>query len=173
MLPSIAVSPDACVAAIPSAHVGKDAAFGFGPEDERVQCLRAGDAHMLCEREYGGGDGHGRMDDAAQMRVVEIEHVGAHGVHQRGVERIELFAAPEHRRLGVAGKRLHAGEQSVDGHVATAAQRAAEPVENRAGGFMAYGNRNVGELRGNEETRELLCDGIHGRLHPSVLRKDR
>ena len=51
---------------------------------------------MFREREDRRGDRPGRMDDGLQVRVVEVEHVRADAVHQRGVQDVHPLAAAEH-----------------------------------------------------------------------------
>jgi hypothetical protein len=46
-------------------------------------------------------DARGRMDDASGVRVVEVEPVRQHAVHQRGIARAESLRQADHRHPSV------------------------------------------------------------------------
>jgi hypothetical protein len=73
-----------------------DAALHFDTKYERVQQLRARHPRVLSERDHSSPHGNRRMEYRAQMRVVEVEYVGAEGVEQRGIQYIVSGIATPH-----------------------------------------------------------------------------
>ena len=145
-----------------------DAALGVDPQDEGVQELRAAHRPIFSQREQRGGYRHRRMNDGAQVRVVEIEPVGKGPVDARRGQRIETLAAAEQRRLRLARKLAQRSKQALDRFVAAAADRTAEPVEDRALAFVPHGLRNVAPARFHDEVRELSRDVARHCLFPLV-----
>ena len=88
------------------------------------------------EREDRGSDRPARMDHRLQMRVVEVERVRGDAVHERRLHDVQAVAAPEHGRLARPGKRRERRERAFHRLVAARADRAAEPVQDRARGLM-------------------------------------
>ena len=77
------------------------------------------------------------MDDGAQVRVVEVEHVRADAVHQRGVQDVHALLAAEHAGLRRPGEGRQRADRDIDGFVPRPAHGAAHPVQQRARGFFA------------------------------------
>jgi hypothetical protein len=120
-----------------------DAALDFGAEDERVQEIAARHGLHFGESENRGRDGPCRMNHGLQVRVVEVEHVRAHAVHERRRERVQALTPPEDGRLRRAGKWREGGDRAVERFVTCPAERAADPVDDRAAGFFQDGFGNV------------------------------
>jgi len=138
-----------------------DPAFHLDPEDEGVQQRRAGDRPPFGEREQAGRDRRCRMDHRAQMRVVEVEHVGAHRIEERRGERVGAFAPADDGRLRRAETIGECREQNLHRFVAAAAERGGEEIDERALGFVPHSLGHVfGAVRG-EEPRQLFGD-LHG-----------
>ena len=92
---------------------------------------------MFGEREERRDDWPGRIDDGLQMSVVEVEHVGADAVHQRGMQDVEPFASAEHRCLCGSREWRERGNRHIDSLVTRSAHRAPDPVEQRPTCFLA------------------------------------
>src|SRR5260221_13624856 len=95
------------------------------------------------------------MDHRPEMRVVEIEDVGAKGVERCGIQYVHPLAAPEDRRLRPPSKFRERGQRRVDGFVPAAAERAACPIEQRALGFVVDRYRDRAPARFDHKAREL------------------
>ena len=80
-----------------------DAALHLDAEDQRMQEITAGDRLHFREREDRGRHGPGRVDHGLEVRVVEVEHVRAHAVHERRGERVHPL--PARARRPVAARR--------------------------------------------------------------------
>ncbi len=113
-------------------HREADPAFGFNAQHKRVQKLRTRNGHMFGQCGNRGRYRHRRMDDRAQMRVVEVEHVRADRIDERCVEYVEPLAPAEHGRLRRPREFAQARQRGIDGGIVAAAERAAEPVKQRA-----------------------------------------
>ena len=90
------------------------------------------DPDVLGERERRRRDRPGRMDDRLEVRVVEVERVRRDAVQERGARHVDALAAAEDRRLRRRRELLHGGERRVERRMARRADRAAEPVHERA-----------------------------------------
>ena len=80
-------------------HRVADAAFRFHAEDQRVEEVATGYRLQFREREDCRRHGTSRMDHGLEVRIVEVEHVRAHAVHERRVERVHPLAPAQHRGL--------------------------------------------------------------------------
>jgi hypothetical protein len=141
-----------------------DTAFDFDAEDERVQQLRAHCPRVLGERNHGGRHGNRGMDHRAQMRVVEIEYVGAQRVERCGIEYIHPLAAPEDGRLRPSGKIRERGQRRVDRLVPAAADRTARPIEQSALGLVVDLRRDRAPARFDDKARKLPGDTCSPRI---------
>ena len=84
--------------------------------------------------------------DAAHVGVVEIEDVAHLAVGERRIEEAEpQVAAAEHARLRSPARLLEHGDELGDRRMGAAGQRAADPVEHAAAGFVPRGIREVVE----------------------------
>ena len=87
---------------------------------------------MLGERQRRRGDRAGGVDDRLQVRVVEVERVRRDAVEQRRAGDVDALAAAEHRRLRRGRQLLHGGERRLGRRMPRRADRAADPVQERA-----------------------------------------
>ncbi len=133
-----------------------DAAFGLDAENECVQQVLARCGPLLGEGEQRRRDRRARVDHGGEVRVVEVQNVGAHRVDERGEQRVEPLAAADKRRLRRSGVRRERGERALD----RAPERAAEEIEERALGFVPHRRRQVACARVDEEAREPGGDGV-------------
>ena len=53
------------------------------------------------------------MNDGLQVRIVEIENVGADAVHQRRIQNVHTFPAAKHGRLRGAGERRQSAPMAM------------------------------------------------------------
>ena len=83
------------------------------------------------------------MHHRAQMRVVKVEDIRRDAVDQRGVQRVELFAAADQRCGARPGELVERGERAFNRFITATAERAAHPVEQRALRLVAHRLRNV------------------------------
>jgi limonene-1,2-epoxide hydrolase len=81
-------------------------ALHFHTHDERVEKIGAGKAAVFRKREQSRRHGSGWMDDRAPIGIVEVEDMRTDAVHQRGVEHVEAFLAPEDGCLLRTAERL-------------------------------------------------------------------
>ena len=106
----------------------------------------AADRLALGEREERGENRRARMEhDAAHVGVVEIEDVPHLAVGERRIEIAEPLVAAEHARLRSPARLLEHGDELRDRRMAAAGERAADPVEHAAAGFVPGGRREVVE----------------------------
>src|SRR5688572_31896542 len=104
------------------------------------------------------------MHERAQVRVVEIEHVRAHAVHERRVQAVEALAAADYARLRRAREGRQGCERAVDRFVMRPAERAAHVVNQRADRLAPGGGGYVLRSRVDDEACERARD-----LHQSTL----
>jgi hypothetical protein len=79
-------------------HGRADPALRFNAEDHRIHEVVAGHRPLLGQGKQHRDDRTGRMDNRVEMRVVEIEHVRAHRVHQARMQRVQPLAPADDRR---------------------------------------------------------------------------
>ena len=96
------------------------------------------------------------------MRVVEVEHVRADAVQQCRMKDIHALGTPEHGGLRRTAERLHRRERALHGLVTAAADRAAEPVEQRARSLVTHAFRDVLPARSHQVAGEG-AGNFHGR----------
>ena len=101
-------------------------------EDERVDQRPTACAGVLGQRQRGRSHRTGRVDDRLQVRVVEVERVRRDAVDERGARHVDLVRATEDARLGRRLQHGDRGERSFCRLVMRCADRAAEPVVERA-----------------------------------------
>ena len=89
------------------------------------------------------------------MGIVEIEHVGANAIQQRGMEHVRPLGAAEQRRLACPEKGRQGRHRIGHRLMLRTAQSAADPIEERAFGFMAHRLRHICEARQGDEPRQL------------------
>jgi hypothetical protein len=106
-----------------------DAAFHFRAQHQRVHEIRTGDRAILREREDGRCDWPGRVNDGAQVRVIEIENMRTDAVHERGMHDVHALAAPQDGSLRGAREWGERTDGDIHGRMARAADGAPCPVE--------------------------------------------
>ncbi len=125
---------------------------GLSCADARFERHRQRHGHIaarrfppLAEREQSGQGGGARVQDhAAQMRVVEIEHMAHLAVRDRRIEEPELLSAmPQHGDLGRRADLVVGLHQDGDGRVRASRERTARPVEHRAFRLVHRGGRQI------------------------------
>jgi hypothetical protein len=80
-------------------HRDADPAFGFDPDDQCTDEVASAHRPVLRQCQDRRGDRRGWMNRSLRVGVVEIEHMGAYAVEQRGVERVHPLRPAEQRRL--------------------------------------------------------------------------
>ena len=98
---------------------------------ESISCA-AGRADQLGERERGRSDRPRRMDDRLQVRVVEVERVRRDAVDQCRARNVDALGTAKHGRLRGGLQRPHRSQSRVRRFMLRRADRAADPVEQRA-----------------------------------------
>ena len=140
---------------------------GLAHPDARFERRRQGDDHVasrrlapLAEREERRqGGGAGVENHAAEMRVVEVEHVPHLAVGHRRIQQAEpKFAAPQHRDRRHGAQRLERRDCHVHGWMAAAGEGAADPVEQRALRLVHRRGRQVLVVNAREEAGERAGD---------------
>jgi hypothetical protein len=146
-----------------------DPAFDLEAKDESQQQLGARHAPQLGERQQGGRERRGRMDDGGQVGVAVVEDVGAGGVEEGGAQGIDALAAADDRRLLAAGKFGERFQGELDRFGAAAGDRHGEEVQQRALGLVAGFLRNVIPCRVDDEAGEGGSDAWSGKHGFSVI----
>ncbi len=95
-----------------------DAARDIDPEHDRIDDLPSAGTRVLGERERRRGDRTGRVDDRAQMRIVEIERVRRDAVQHRRARDVDALGASQDRRLRGGRELPDRSERRLDGRVA-------------------------------------------------------
>ena len=141
-----------------------DPALDLDAQHERVHEVFAADRTVLGEGQDCRAHRAGRMDHRLQVGVVEVEHVRADAVEQRGMQDVEPLAAAEHRGLGCACHRRERGQRDVHALMVRAADCTAEPVDEGARRMVAGGGRDRFETRLDDVAGEDSGDFFHVRL---------
>ncbi len=110
------------------AHATRD----FDAQKKCMQKIFARDRRAFREREDGRTDHAACVYHRLQMRIAEREHIRADAVHECREQDVHALAPAEHRCDARTGKFLKRRQRALDGFVPTAAERAAEPVQQRA-----------------------------------------
>jgi hypothetical protein len=135
------------------------AACNVDAEHQRVDHLAAARAAHLGEREHGGSDRSCRMDDRLQVRVVEVERVRGDAVHERSARHVDLVVAPQDARLSGGLEHPDRAERGFGRLVPGGADRAADPVEEGAVGFVLHRVAPAARRMRRDEFRQDLRDG--------------
>ena len=112
---------------------------------------------LLGQGEGAGQARRGRVDDAGEMGVVEIEAVDQDAVGQRRIAHGEALRAADHRALPWATEGGDAGERALRVRIGVRGQPNAKRVEDEELGVVEHRARDVGEGQGRREGGELLC----------------
>ncbi len=99
------------------------------------------------------------QNDAAHVRVVEIQYMAHLTVGQRCIQSPELEISAEHGSLRPATHPLQHCEERVDGPVPAASERAANPVEYTAPSLALRRRRKIGEPCRREMPAQRLGEG--------------
>ena len=134
------------------------------PSTRAFREVAPGDRPVFRQRQDRRGHRTRRVNDGPQVGVVVIEDVRADAVHQGRVQHVQLFLAPEHRRLAGPRKRRQRRNRDIHGFVPRAADRAARPIQQRALRFLANRSREVLVFRGDHIARQLARDVFRCRL---------
>jgi hypothetical protein len=98
------------------------------------------------------------MDHGLQVRVVEVQHVRADSINQRGVQDIHPLSSAEQARLVRSRERSERPYRDLDGFMLRAADRAARPVDERAARLGAHGRRQIAGTGFEDVGRERASD---------------
>jgi len=77
------------------------------------------------------------------MGIAKIEHIGAGGIEERGVERIDALAPADQGRLPATGEHCKRRQRGLERLIAAAGQRHGEEIHQRALGLMGHLRRQV------------------------------
>jgi hypothetical protein len=134
-------------------------AFHLDPDDQRLEEGAPGKAVPFGEGQQRRGDRPRRVDDRLEVGVVEIEDVARNAHGESGAEQVGLALAARHRELRRAGEGRERVEGDVDGRMAGAADRAAEPVHEGPHRLAAGSLRDPLVDRLDREGGQLAGDG--------------
>jgi len=135
-------------------HGFADPAFGFNADHQRFDEVLPAHGTEFRQGQDSRRHRRGRMNGGLCMCIVEIKHMGADAVQQRGMEHVHPLGPTEQRRLVCAKKRRQRCDGVGDGFVLRAADRAADPIEQRAPGFMSHRFGHIGKARRDDKARQ-------------------
>ncbi len=135
-------------------HRSGDAALRLDAQHHGVDEVAAAEFAVFRQRQQRRDNGCGRVHRRGQVGVVEVEHVRADAVQQRGVHGVEPLLAAEQAGLRRAGKRGYGGECDLHRLMPRAADGDTHPVQQRARHFLAGGLRQVLVARRDQVARE-------------------
>ncbi len=135
-----------------------DPAFDLEAENEGEQQRLAADFAQLGQCERGRCDRRGGMDHRREMRIAEVEDIGAGGIQERRAERIDAVVAPDDGRLRAARKFRERGQGHLDRVGTATRERDREKVEQGTLGFAANRVGNVAPARVDDKTGEVWRD---------------
>ena len=104
------------------------------PSTKASREIAAAHGLQLGQRQQRRRHRRGRMDRGRHMGIAEVEDIGAGGIEERCIERIDALAPADDRRLLAAGKRR--SDASAIPTSAAAGQRHGEEIQQRAFGLM-------------------------------------
>ena len=117
-------------------HGVSEPALDLNAKRQRQQHIASAQAITLGERKRDGGNRGRWVDDGPQVRVVEVQKIGADGVDEGRIRRIHALWATEdlhvRRARHAARNRYGRGHRRVTRH----ADRAADIVQKRPFGLM-------------------------------------
>jgi hypothetical protein len=126
------------------------------------------EARRISADEIAPAHAAGMQHDAAHVGVVIVEHVTHLAVGERGLHQPELALAAKHARLRLAADRSEHGQKLVDGRMAVAGERAADPVDQAASRLVDGALGEVLEAEARQELAEHL-GGVEARRGEIVV----
>ena len=119
-------------------HSPRHPTLDFDPRYKGVdQFLPRGSA-VLCQREQCGRYRSAGMDQGVGMGVVEVENMRSNPIHQRCMHDVRSFLSSQQGRLRGASEGTHCAPCVLHSLVATGANRAPGPVDERAAGLVNH-----------------------------------
>jgi hypothetical protein len=117
-------------------HAVAHATRHINAQHQSVDDLAARKMPVLGQCQQGRGHWPGGVDDGFQVGVVKVKGVRGNAVDQRRSPHVHPLAAPEQARLRGRVKGLHGGQCGLHAFMARCANRATDPVEPGAQGFV-------------------------------------